>query len=98
MKSLFIILLLCIAARFTAAAQNLPTFKKLSSGIDTSGKNDRLQGARLAYTTPQGSVYTLSPDRSACLVPDMKKVIPMPTVRTRTPERMPNAYKKTKER
>jgi hypothetical protein len=51
-----------------------------------------LAQARLSHTTDQGKVFVLPIDNMPCLVPDSKKVVPMPGIRPAPKSRMPNAF------
>jgi len=52
-----------------------------------------LAQARLSHTTDQGKVYLLPLDHMPCLVPDSKKVVPMPGIRPAPKSRMPNGFR-----
>lgn len=51
-----------------------------------------LAQARVSHTTGRGKVYVMPIDNMSCLVPDAKKVIPMPGIRPVPGSRMPNAF------
>src|SRR5688572_25070053 len=51
-----------------------------------------LAQGRLSHATDQGKVYLLPIDNMPCLVPDTKKVVPMPGIRPAPRSRMPNAF------
>lgn len=51
-----------------------------------------LAQARLSHSTDQGKVYLMPIDNMPCLVPNAKKVVPMPGIRPAPRSRMPNAF------
>lgn len=53
-----------------------------------------LEQARLSHNTSKGKVYIMPFDNMPCLVPDVKKTVPMPGIKPLPDSRMPNAFRK----
>lgn len=51
-----------------------------------------LAQGKYSHTTSQGKVYHMPFDSMSCLVPDAKKLAPMPVSRMKPNSRMPNAF------
>lgn len=52
-----------------------------------------LAEAKLSHETALGKVYIMPYDNMRCLVPDIKKSAPMPTMRRANADPMPNLYR-----
>jgi hypothetical protein len=76
--------------RIIKADTATPDFRK---SLDRYRAAAWLAQARLSHTTDQGKLYLLPIDNMPCLVPDTKKVIPMPGIRPSLKSRMPNGFR-----
>lgn len=57
-----------------------------------------LANVTYSHDTDKGKVYIMPYDNMRCLLPDARKSAPIPTVRTRSSDQMPNLYSSPKIR
>lgn len=114
MKSLYLSLLFMLMAGVAAKAQgqlfkkydfeaSVPylktdTTKPYPFSIKNNYTTALLDRATYSHSTQQGKVYVMPYDHSACIVPDMNQVKPMPVLRPKAIPAMPNGYKVTPQR
>jgi hypothetical protein len=71
-----------------------PTIKR--SLINNPNTKDWFNEATMVDSTSLGKVYRMPVDNMLCLVPDATKASRMPVKKTQAPERMPNAFSRSR--
>jgi hypothetical protein len=96
-RIIFILMLLpagdALAQNTTIQAIQSDTAKPRQRLLALKNASLWLSRAKLSHTTDKGKVYIMPIDNMPCLVPDVKRSAPMPTIRPVPDKRMPNPFR-----